>query len=100
MKNLKILLASILLAGIMGSCSQHIVKTDSRFQVPGEPAVRVVVTSDLFGNELVEGNLEQVENCIRYETVIKGKTIRRVVCGTYGLSGLPNSKLLNKQLKN
>lgn len=97
--NLYILAFGISMACILGSCERHVVKTDKRFQVPGSPVTRVVVTSP-YGNELVEGNLEQVEGCIRYETVIKGKTVRRVVCGSYMLSGIPDGKLLNKQLKN
>lgn len=100
MKNLKILVASILIAFVMGSCSPHIVKKDSRFQTPGTPAMRVIVTSYLFGPELVEGNIQLEDGCLNYSTIIKGKTIRRMVCDKYALTGVEDSKSLDRQLKN
>ena len=100
MKNKLIKLELVLLFTVMlGSCSKHIVMNDYKCKYVQAIPIRMVVTSE-YGSELVEGDIEKMDDCIKFSTIIRGKSVRRMICGQYMISAFEDVKNLNKQLKN
>lgn len=98
MKKLNNIFKILLVVLLLTSCSKNEVKHDSRFTRPVETKLAVVVISSL-GHELVDGDPEQMGDCLMYKTIIKKLTVRRLICGDYILTSYENGKIMRKDLK-
>jgi hypothetical protein len=95
-KNALLVIAAVI---TFAACSKNNVKSDSRFARPIESKLAIVVISQ-YGAELVEGDPQQMGDCLMYQTKINKTVVRRLLCDKYLITAYDNPKTMRKDIRN